>query len=88
MGILGNHDFAEEVPVLKHLDVKMLINEALALHRGLETLRVIGLDDPHYYGCDDLPGAQPGVPAQSFRILLVHTPELIPEAAASGVNLY
>jgi predicted MPP superfamily phosphohydrolase len=88
VGILGNHDFAEEAPVLEHLGVKMLINETVALHRGLETLWVIGLDDPHYYGCDDLPGALRGVPAQSFRILLVHTPELIPEAAASGVNLY
>jgi len=88
IGILGNHDVSEEVPALEQLGVKMLINNALELRSGQESVWIIGLDDPHYYGCDDLPAALKGVPSGAFKILLVHTPELIKEAEASGVDLY
>jgi uncharacterized protein len=88
VGILGNHDFMEEVPALELMGVKMLVNEAFAIHRGPEALWLIGLDDPHYYGCDDLPGALRGVPPEAFKILLVHTPEMIEEAEAVGIQLY
>jgi predicted MPP superfamily phosphohydrolase len=88
VGILGNHDVSEEVPALERLGVRMLINEALELRRGRDRAWIIGLDDPHYYGCDDLPGAMRDVPCEAFKILLVHTPEIIQEAEASGVDLY
>ena len=88
VGILGNHDVSEEVPALERLGVRMLINEALEVRRGRESAWVIGVDDPHYYGCDDLPTALRAVPSDAFKILLVHTPELIQEAAAAGVDLY
>jgi uncharacterized protein len=88
VGILGNHDASEEVPALERLGVRMLINEALELRCGSESAWVIGLDDPHYYGCDDLPAALSNVPSEAFKILLVHTPELIREAEADGIDLY
>jgi predicted MPP superfamily phosphohydrolase len=88
VGILGNHDVSEEIPVLERLGVRVLLNEALELRRGAESAWVIGLDDPHYYGCDDLPAALRNVPSDAFKILLVHTPELIQEAEASGIDLY
>jgi predicted MPP superfamily phosphohydrolase len=88
VGILGNHDFAEMIGVLEGLGVKMLINQSLELHAEQECLWVIGLDDPHYYGCDDLAGASRDVPADAFKVLLVHSPELIKEAAAAGIALY
>jgi hypothetical protein len=66
VGILGNHEFAEEVPALEHLAGKMLVNETLALHSGPDATWLVGLDDPHYYGCDDRPGAQRGVPRRCF----------------------
>jgi predicted MPP superfamily phosphohydrolase len=88
VGILGNHDASEEVPALERLGVRMLINEALELRRGRESAWVIGLDDPHFYGCDDLSAALRHVPSEAFKILLVHTPELIQEAEADGVDLY
>jgi len=88
VGILGNHDFAEEAVALERMGVKMLINHSLELTQGNESLWVVGLDDPHYYGCDDLPGALRGVPDDAFKLLLVHTPEIIKEAAAAGVDLY
>jgi uncharacterized protein len=88
IGILGNHDVSEEIPALEGLGVRMLINEALELRRGRDSAWVIGLDDPHYYGCDDLPGALKDVPAEAFKVLLVHTPEIIKEAEAYGMDLY
>lgn len=88
VGILGNHDVSEEIPALERLGVRMLINEALEVRRGCASVWVIGVDDPHYYGCDDLPAALSNVPAEAFKILLVHTPEIIAEAEASGIALY
>jgi hypothetical protein len=51
-------------------------------------LWLIGVDDPHYYGCDDLAQALETVPANAFRLLLAHTPEMFDEAARSGIHLY
>ena len=88
VGVLGNHDAAEKVPHLERLGVTMLINQSLELCHGGDTIWLVGLDDPHYYGCDDLPGALRGVPEETFKVLLVHTPELLAEAETSGVDLY
>lgn len=88
VGVLGNHDAAEKVPHLERMGVTMLVNQALELHHGGEAIWLIGLDDPHYYGCDDLPGALRGVPEETFKVLLVHTPELLAEAEGSGIDLY
>jgi predicted MPP superfamily phosphohydrolase len=88
IGILGNHDVSEEILALERLGVRMLVNEALELRRGGDSAWVIGLDDPHYFGCDDLPAALRDVPSEAFKILLVHTPELIKEAEAYGIDLY
>jgi len=88
IGVLGNHDASEKVPHLERLGVTMLVNQSLELRHGGETIWLVGLDDPHYYGCDDLPGALSAVPPEAFKILLVHTPEVLAEAEASGVDLY
>ncbi|HSF30247.1 MAG TPA: metallophosphoesterase [Candidatus Tectomicrobia bacterium] len=88
VGVLGNHDVSEEIPALEGLGVRMLINAALELRCGRDSAWVIGVDDPHYYGCDDLPAALRHVPADAFKILLVHTPEIIKEAEAYGIDLY
>jgi predicted MPP superfamily phosphohydrolase len=88
IGILGNHDVSEEIAALGRLGVTMLVNDAVELRQGRDRVWVIGVDDPHYYGCDDLPGAMRAVPPEAFKILLVHTPEIIEEAARYGVDLY
>ena len=88
LGILGNHDSAELVPLLEGLGVRVLLNDALEVVQGPGSLWVVGVDDPHYYGCDDLPGALRDVPQDAFKVLLVHTPEMIPEAAQHGIDLY
>ncbi len=88
VGVLGNHDAAEMVPEFARMGVRILMNEALEVQHDSQNLWLLGLDDPHHYGCDDLPGALRDVPQDAFTILLVHTPELIEEAQQSGVNLY
>ncbi len=88
VGVLGNHDVQEMVPEFERLGVRMLLNQAHAIEADGETLWVMGLDDPHYYGCDDLPGTLQQVPAEAFKILLVHTPELFKDAHSHGIQLY
>jgi predicted MPP superfamily phosphohydrolase len=87
-GILGNHDFIEEVPYLERLGIRMLVNEATAIEQGGESLWLVGLDDCHYYGMHDLERAFAGVPVEAATIALVHSPELTVEVAARGVELY
>jgi predicted MPP superfamily phosphohydrolase len=88
VGILGNHDAAEMVPEFERLGIRMLVNESLRLQRDEHSIWLVGLDDPHYFGCDDLPGALLEVPEEAFKVLLVHTPEMLEDAAQSGIHLY
>jgi predicted MPP superfamily phosphohydrolase len=87
-GILGNHDFMEEADALEKMGVNMLINRSAEVRQGDQSIWLTGVDDPHYYGCDDLEGALQNVPGDAFKILLVHTPEIINEAASAGIGLY
>jgi uncharacterized protein len=88
VGILGNHDCAEIAIGLEQAGVRMLINEAAGIGPPDDRLWVIGVDDPHYYDCADLPAALDGVPAGAFRLLLAHSPEMYAEAAAADIDLY
>jgi predicted MPP superfamily phosphohydrolase len=86
LAILGNHDEADIAVELENLGARMLINEAVGLpDHGLS---VIGVDDSHYYGCDDLSAAVTAVPPGAFRLFLAHTPEIFAEAATAGIHLY
>jgi predicted MPP superfamily phosphohydrolase len=87
-GILGNHDAAEIALTLDKMGICMLINDAVEIRRGTQSIWVAGVDDPFDYQCDDLPGALQNVPADAFKILLAHTPELYEPAVQMGVNLY
>jgi predicted MPP superfamily phosphohydrolase len=87
-GVLGNHDAAEIALELSNCGVRMLVNEALELKCDGESMWLAGVDDPHYYGCDDLKAALGPVPGQAFKILLAHSPEMFQEAAEAGVHLY
>ena len=88
MGILGIHDCADIAIELEKLDVRMLMNEAVQVGAPDGRLWVIGVDDPHYYGCDDLAGAIEAVPPGGFKLLAAHSPEIFREAAGMGVDLY
>jgi len=88
VGILGNHDCADIAIELEKLDVRMLINEAIQVGPPDAGLWVIGVDDPHYYRCDDLAGAMKAAPPSGFKLLAAHSPEIFREAARTGVDLY
>jgi predicted MPP superfamily phosphohydrolase len=87
-GILGNHDWLEMVPGLERCGIRMLLNEAQALEKGSDAIWLLGLDDVHYYETGDLGKAVGLAPSDAVRILLVHSPEIIPEASAAGMDLY
>lgn len=87
-GILGNHDAAEIALELSRYGVRVLVNEAVELRRNGESIWLAGVDDPHYYGCDDLRAALRVVPPGAFKILLAHSPEMFAEAAGAGIHLY
>ena len=66
----------------------MLVNEALEIRRGADSLWVAGVDDPFDYRCDDLEAALEDVPLGAFKLLLAHAPEIYQTAADQGVDLY
>jgi predicted MPP superfamily phosphohydrolase len=88
VGILGNHDCADIAIELEKLNVRMLLNEAVRVGAPDACLWVIGVDDPHFYGCDDLAGAIEAVPPRGFKLLAAHSPEMFRDAAGTGVDLY
>jgi uncharacterized protein len=87
-GILGNHDWLEMVPGLERCGIRMLLNEAQSLEKGSDAIWLLGLDDVHYYETGDLDKAIRLAPTDAVRILLVHSPEIIPEASNAGMDLY
>ena len=88
VGVLGNHDTIETVRLLESLGVKTLVNDVWGIENHGANLCFVGLDDPHYYGCDDLPGTVKKATAGALKILLVHSPELAEEAFEHGIDLY
>ncbi|NQZ57431.1 MAG: metallophosphoesterase [Lentisphaeraceae bacterium] len=84
-GILGNHDFIEQVPALEKHGMKILLNENCSMGHGLS---LIGVDDPHLYKCHDISAALQGVDQNDIKIFLVHSPEIVQEAADAGLDWY
>jgi len=64
--VLGNHDAAEIAVEFEKMGVRMLVNESVEIKRAGAIIRAAGVDDPHYYGCDDMPAAQAGTEAISI----------------------
>lgn len=87
-GILGNHDSWEMIKPMERLGIVMLINEAIEIRNGSESIWLLGLDDPHYYECDDYDKANADIPDDAFRILAVHAPGALPRLPKNAANLY
>ena len=62
VAVMGNHDESDMAGEIEKLGVRMLINEAVEIRRAGTSLWVVGVDDPHSYGFDDLDGALEDVP--------------------------
>lgn len=87
-GILGNHDSILFRKAFSEMGITMLVNQHTYLERDGERLWIAGVDDPHYYGMNRLKLALDGMGEEGFRLLLAHSPELVEEAAAQGIDLY
>ncbi|MCP4399567.1 MAG: metallophosphoesterase [bacterium] len=87
LGILGNHDSWEMIRHLERLGVTMLINESYEIRRGKAGIWVLGVDDPHYYKCDDFAKARQGVPEDAFQILLAHATGALLNLGDESTNL-
>ena len=88
VAVLGNHDTLDLVEPLESAGVRYLLNESLSLELGSESLHLVGVDDAHFFGTDDVDRAFSGVPVDELCVFLCHSPDLILEAAASYADLY
>ena len=86
-GVLGNHDHWQLASKLENAGVRLLINEAVDLKRGEDSIRLIGTDDPHYFYTPKAKEALE-MAGENFSISLVHSPELFDLASKCGVDFY
>lgn len=86
-GVLGNHDSIRMVPRLEELGIRMLLNEFITIERGKDSIYIAGIDDPHYYGADNMEKASDAIPPDAISILLAHSPEIYRHAAHADFNI-
>ena len=86
--VLGNHDRYSVAEVLDEYGVEVLMNESVCLERDGDKMYLVGLDDCHYYGADDIALAGSGIEDGAFKILACHSPERYIQAAKAGYSLY
>src|SRR3989442_12459 len=85
--VLGNHDHwyplasgKDEVRTFyNNAGVSLLVNEGGRLGRGLDTLSLIGVDDP-FSGYANLGESLRGMQRTPFAVLLTHSPEIFMKA--------
>lgn len=89
-GCMGNHEHYSKVEGYadargRELNIHFLRNEATLLRFGNTRLNLVGVDyqpqQPYLESVSDL------IDLHSFNLLLAHTPEVFPEAAARGFDL-
>jgi len=83
--VLGNHDSIRFVPAFESFGIRTLVNETVLIRRGDAALRVVGIDDAHWFRLHDIPevaSQQPRLPS----LLLSHTPETYRQAAEAGFD--
>jgi hypothetical protein len=87
-GILGNHDMYRMGEMLADCGVEMLVNDNVRIERNGESMYLVGLDDCHYYGADDIASAEGGICEGAFKVMISHSPETYDQAARAGYSLY
>lgn len=86
----GNHDHwsadhARLHAVLRERGVTLLDDEHRILTGDWGQVALIGVDD-YFTRHGDLPAAVAGLPADGFRLVLTHSPEIFDSLAANGVD--
>jgi predicted MPP superfamily phosphohydrolase len=87
-GIRGNHDAKEMCLPLSQVGIDMLINESRTIERGENRIWLVGVDDTHFSREHDIARAVSGIPENSFKILLAHSPEIYREASRVPIQIY
>ncbi len=87
-GILGNHDDLEMAVWLEQMGVRMLLNESVPVDYQGHSFWLSGIDDPHHYRTHDISRCLERIPAESFKVLLSHSPETYQQAAESGYHFF
>jgi uncharacterized protein len=86
-GILGNHDFIEQVTELESLGLPILLNEVTKIVRGSDQLWIAGIDDSNFYSTHDVGRVIKALPSDACTILLSHSPEIALELPADRFDL-
>ena len=85
--VLGNHDRFSMAQTLAGFGFKVLNNDKVCLERDGERIYIVGVDDCHYFGADDLESAVSGIESDAFKILVSHSPEIYKNADDHGFDL-
>ena len=89
-GVLGNHDYwlgAERVArTLQDAGITILRNESVAVGEGEARLWVVGLDETAGHR-EDFRLALEGVPEEEPKLVLSHSPDVLPRAADLRMDL-
>ena len=91
--VTGNHeakigdDYAALETALSDAGVTVLRNASVRIRNGVESIRLIGVDDPSFGGESNLDATLEALSSDDFTILLAHRPEKIDEYAKWGIDL-
>ncbi|HEY3396975.1 MAG TPA: metallophosphoesterase [Armatimonadota bacterium] len=72
--------------IYREMGAELLVNEARPLEQEGQRLWLVGVDDA-YSRRDDLEAALASVPADEFRLVLTHSPDVIDDVMADQVDL-
>lgn len=91
--VTGNHeakigdDYAALETALSDAGVTVLRNASVRIRSGIESIRLIGVDDPSFGGEANLDATLEALSSDDFTILLAHRPEEIDKYAKWGIDL-
>jgi hypothetical protein len=75
------------VPMMEAMDIRVLLNESIAIQKQGSAIYLAGIDDPHYFRADNLEKASEDIPLDATSILLSHSPEMYRNACHAGFNV-
>lgn len=85
--VLGNHDTYLMARYEEESGVQLLINESVEIVKDGQKILVTGTDDPFNYYSESAPISME-TKGYTFKIAIVHTPELGKVASANNYDLY
>lgn len=93
--VRGNHDNQEAVFMLLKAGYSLMLNRHRTMGDGSSSWHLIGVDDPRWspqrrprrWQCHELGPTVSNLPPDTFKLVLSHSPDILPDAAAAGVDL-